>query len=49
METASVRQSLRGWLIWEIEVLTQKLQAIDSGAIGFQRVFALAPMQKVER
>jgi hypothetical protein len=49
METAAVRPGLRGWLIWEIEVLTQKLQAIDSGAIGFQRVFALAPAQKVER
>jgi hypothetical protein len=49
METSPVRKSLRGWLIWEVEVLTQKLQALDSGAIGFQRVFALAPGRKVER
>ena len=49
METSPVRQPLRGYLIWEIEVLTQKLQAIDSGAIGFQRIFALAPAQKPAR
>ena len=49
MESAPVRQGLRGWLVWEIEVLTQKLQALDSGAIGFQRAFALVPSQKVER
>jgi cyclopropane fatty-acyl-phospholipid synthase-like methyltransferase len=49
MESAPVRQSMRGWLVWEIEVLTQKLQAIDSGAIGFQRVFALAGGQRIDR
>ena len=49
METSPVRQPLRGYLIWEIEVLTQKLQAIDSGAIGFQRIFALAPTQATAR
>ena len=49
IEASPVRKGLRGWLIWEIEVLTQKLQALDSGAIGFQRVFALAPGRKVQR
>lgn len=49
IETSPVRPDLRGWLVWEIEVLTQKLQALDSGAIGFQRAFALAPGRKVDR
>lgn len=49
METSPVRPGLRGWLIWEIEVLTQKLQALDSGAIGLQRIFALVPAAKIER
>ena len=49
IETSPVRAGLRGWLVWEIEVLTHKLQALDSGAIGFQRAFALAPARRIDR